>query len=158
MDVPAQQHREHQGRRVNREAHGQAPLNEKQGRRQGAGFQVETALQVFVGRVDLQAVEDGHHRDREHHHGERQPQVELHEAHAVHIGLTRRGEEGDGAGLGRHDGEADGVPAGVPVGQQVAFRILAVAALPEPEEHDESQGPAQDEPVEATHEKIRPKA
>ena len=139
VDVPAQDDREDERRSVDGQSRRQSPPGQEQQAGQGAGLQVEAVFQVFVGGMHLQAVVDRDGSDREDHHPDRQAEVELHEAHSIHIGLAGGGEEGDGAGLGGHDRQQHGIPAHAAVGQKVAGDVLAAAALPDPVDHNKDQ-------------------
>ncbi len=100
---PAQDNAQHDGERVERNAYRQSALDEKNDARECACLCIETLFEIFVCGVNLGAMEQRHQRKRKNDHGERQPEVELHEAHAIDIRLARRGDERDGARLRRHD-------------------------------------------------------
>ena len=68
-----------------RDPHRHAALHQKHDGGEGAGLGVEAFLEIFVSGVDAGSMEDGHGRGREDHHGDGQPEIELHEAHAVDI-------------------------------------------------------------------------
>ncbi len=135
--------------RIQGDAGRQAPLHQEQERRQLPGLAVEAVLQELVGGVDLQPVVDRHHHRRQEHHRQRQPEVELHEAHAVLVGLARRRQKRDGAGLGGHHRQADGDRGVLVVAPQVALAAgHARARPPHAVDADESQGAQQHHPVE----------
>ena len=154
-DAPAQQHREHQGRGEDGDAHGQAALDQEEAGGKQPGLQVEAGLEDLIGRGHLQPVVERDGPDGQHDGGQGQAEVELHEAHAVHVGLARRGQERDGAGLGGDDREADEPPAVVPAAADVVVAGGGAAALVEAPQHHEEQGPAEDEPVQAAHAQTR---
>ena len=108
--VPAEDDAHHDRRRIERNARRHAALNQENDRGKRAGLGIEAPFQVFVSGVNAGFVEDGHGRGGEDHHRDRQPEVKLHEAHAVDISLAGGGDEGDGARLRRHDRKTHGVP------------------------------------------------
>ena len=152
---PAEDDRQHDGRRVERDAHRQAALDQEDDAGQRARLGVEALFQILVGRVNVGAMEDRHRRGREDHHRDRQSEIELHEAHAVDVGLAGGGDEGDGARLRRHDGERHGVPRHGLAGQQILVDGVAAAALVEAVDDDEDERADQHHPVERSHEKTR---
>ena len=79
------------------------------------------------------------------------PEIELHEAHAVGVALTRGGDEGDGAGLGRHNREPHGVPGHGFAGQQVLVHGAAATSAIEAIADDEDQPAKHDHPIEGPH-------
>ena len=103
-------------------------LDQEDDAHQRARLRVEALLQILVSRVDFRAMEDRHGGGGEDHHGDGQSEIELDEAHAVDVGLPGGGDEGDGAGLGGHDGKTHGVPGHGVSGQQ----YLIVVVLPRP--------------------------
>ena len=72
---------------------------------------IEAFADEFVGSVDIPFVIERDEDPRDHHHGQRKPEVELHEAHAFQETLARCAEEGDGAGLCGHHTECHRPPA-----------------------------------------------
>jgi len=153
--IPAEEHRQNQRRRVDRQACGQAALEQEQERRQQPGLGVEPLLEVFVRGEDFQPVVDGHRHRGDADHGQRQAEIHLDEPHAVGVSLAGGGEEGDGARLGGHDGQGDRVPAHAPARQKVFLEAVCLAALVDAEAGDEGQGAAQHQPVQERHENHR---
>ena len=51
-------------------------------------------LQIFVRREDPCPIEEGHERERQDDHGDRQAEIELHEPHAIGIPLGRSCRQG----------------------------------------------------------------
>jgi hypothetical protein len=101
---PAQHRRQDDGGGVERDSGRQATLDEEEESRQLPGLEVETLLEKLVRRDHPESVIPGHHHHGQNHHGQRQAKVELHETKPIFVGLARRGQEGDGAGLRGHDG------------------------------------------------------
>ena len=148
---PAEDHREHDRRRVDRQPRREAALHQEDEARRARASCVEALLQILVRRVDVRAVKDGHRGRADDHHRDRQSEIELHEAHAVDVGLPGGGDEGDGAGLRGHDRERHGVPRHRFAGQQVAIDCVAAAAAIQPVRNDEGERRGQDNPVERPH-------
>jgi hypothetical protein len=72
-------------------------------------------------------MKDRDDRRRDHDHRQREAEVKLHETHAIGIRLPGGGDEGDGAGLRRHDGKGHGVPRHGFSSEQVAVDGVAAA-------------------------------
>ena len=149
--APTQNHRHHYGRSVERQSHAESALDEKHDARRHAGLGVEALLQKFVGRDDARAVKKRDHGRRQNHHRQRQPEVELHEAHAVDISLPSGSDKGDGAGLRRHDGKTHGPPGHGFARQKIIPDGLFPAALVQSVADDHDQGEYQDNPVQQSH-------
>jgi len=74
------------------------------------------------------------------------------------VGLTWRGQEGDGAGLRGHDRQANGVPLVLATATQVAGHVLPAARLPDAIADDGDERAKQDYPIERAHRYIRVRA
>ena len=86
---------------------------------------------------------------------EGQSEVVLDEAHSAFVGLARRGEKRDGAGLCRHDGEADRAPADRLVACEVMAKIVIVPRPPISVERDREQRADEHGIIDPAHEKKR---
>ena len=139
--VPAEHHREDDGRGVDGHARTEPPLDHEQHAGQRPRLQVEPVFQVLVGGVDVQAPVQGDRGDGEDHHRDREPEVVLHEAHAVDERLPGRRRERDGARLRGHDGERDRIPGHGPSRQEVSLEIARRPALVEAEADDQASVP-----------------
>ena len=133
---PAQDDRHHHSRRCQRHADTQPTLDQEYRTDQCPRLGVKALLQILVSRVDLGAVIDWHRDGRDENHRNREPEVELHEAHTVDVTLASGGDECDGAGLRRHDGQRHGVPRHLVVGEHEALRRLLASAAPQAIEDD----------------------
>ena len=149
--VPAEDDAHHDGRRIERQPHGRAALDQKNDSGKRARLRVEPALEILVGRIYARFVEDGDGGRAQNHHRDRQAEVELHEAHAVDVSLAGGGDERDRAGLGRHDREAHRVPRHCLAGKQIVAGGCAAAPPPEPEAGDRDYGRDHHDPVERRH-------
>ncbi len=87
----------------------------------------------------------------EDHHRDRQPEVELHESHAVDIGLAGGRNERDRARLRRHDRQADRVPGHMPAGDHERAHIVRASSPPEAVQRHVSERGAEDQPVSDPH-------
>ena len=150
-DIPPHEDGDDQRRGEDCEAAGQAPLSQEEETSQRAVLDIETLFKEFVGRIHLQPVEMWNGGDGEDHHGDRKPQIELHESHSVHVGLAGSGEKSDGTGLGGHDREGDRVPGCGPVRQDVAIDIFFPARFPDTEDDHEYESGGHHNPVDSTH-------
>src|SRR5215469_2239200 len=130
MQGPSKNGGENYRRSVDGNAGSEPPLQEKQKSSKLARLQIEPALQVLVGRIDLEALVQRNDRRREDHHGDRQSEIELHEAHSVLVTLPRGGEKGDRAGLGRHDRQANRQPSSIATPSQVRVDAADAARSP----------------------------
>ena len=101
--------------------------------------------------VDAGVVEEWHQGDGQDHHGERQREIELNEAQAVGVALTRRADHGDGTQLGRHHREASRPPGNAPLGEEVALEFVAVFRAPETVVDDPRHEGDEDRPVQPMH-------
>ena len=149
--VPAEDDRENHGGRGDDHAARQPARAEEQHARQGPCLQIEAALEVLVGGVDAGAVEERHERHAEDDHRDRQPEVELHEAHAVGVALPGRPDQRDRAQLRRHHREADGPPRQAAVREQIAFDLVRVLGAADAVPHHPHQVEADDDPIEQVH-------
>jgi hypothetical protein len=86
------------------------------------------------------------------HHRDRQSEIKLHEAHAIGVALAGGGDEGDGAGLRRHDGEAHGVPWHRFASQEIFVHGGAAAAAVQSVADDEREPREHYHPIEWPHE------
>jgi hypothetical protein len=108
---PAQHGAEHDARCVDREAGTQSALDQKEDGGEQARAFVETFADELVSRIHVPLVIERDEDPRDHHHGQRKPEVELNEAHALQEPLAGGAQEGDGAGLRGHHAERHGPPA-----------------------------------------------
>ena len=110
-------------------------------------FASKRRSRILVRRVHPRAVQERHERDAEDDHRERQPEVELHEPHAVGRALARRADHRDGGELRRHDGQSDRPPWQAAIGEEVSFDVLRAARPSKPVDHDVREPPDDDHPV-----------
>jgi hypothetical protein len=151
--VPVQECAQYDGRCIDRDAGRQSALHEEKQCGERAGAQVETLFQKFIGCEHLEPVEYRDERDREDDHGHWQTKVELHEAHAVRIRLSRSAQKGDGAGLRGHDADADAPPLRIVVALEVAIQVATATGLPCAISNNEDQRAEQHCPIKGTHAK-----
>ena len=85
---PMQHLAQHNAGRVNGETRGKAALDQEEDSRQQAGALIEALANELVRRVHVPLVVQGNEHVRDHHHSQRQTEVELHEAHAFHESLA----------------------------------------------------------------------
>jgi len=130
---------------------GEGPGEQEDDGDEGAGAGVEALFEVPVGRIDAAAVESRDGKGRDGDHGQRQAQIHLDEAHAIDVALACGGDEGDGAGLGGHDGERHGVPRHGFVGEQILVRGLAAVAAPESIEDCADECGEENQPIGGSH-------
>ena len=149
--VPAHQDREHHCGSIEDDSGGQAAGDQEQEAGQGTGPGVEALLQELVRGVDPPTIEEGDEQNAENHHHQRLGQVDLDELHAEAVGLPGGSDEGDGAGLGGHDGEADQAPGKAAVPQEIAFDTGALPALIQTDQEDQDHVKGKDRPVENCH-------
>ena len=148
---PSQNHRQHDGWRIDGEPRGDAALAEEDNTSQCARLGVEPVFQVFVRGIDAGAIKRRHHHCTDHDHGDGQAEVSLHEAHAIHVRLAGGGDERDGAGLRGHDGERHRVPRHGLAGEQVPVHRVAAAAAVQAVGDDGHQRGEQDHPIQGSH-------
>ena len=96
-------------------------------------------------------MENRHGGGADNHHSDGQPEVELHEPHAIHVRLAGGGNERDRAGLRGHNRKRHGVPRHGAAGQQVAVYGVAAAAAVEAVGDNRHQRGDQDDPIERSH-------
>ncbi|NJL24014.1 MAG: hypothetical protein HC902_01715 [Calothrix sp. SM1_5_4] len=155
--IPAQNHRQDERRSIDRQPGGEPALDQKKQRGEPAGFEVETFFEIFVGGVDLQAVEDRHRRHRQHDHRDRQPEIDLDKTHAVGERLAGGGKKSDRAGLCRHDRERDRRPAQVAIREQIALDVGRAATLDHAVDDDGRHRGDEHQPVDRAHPRLLPK-
>ena len=149
--VPTQNERKDDGGRGDDGAALHASGDEEQQAGERAGLRVEPALEVLVGRIHPRVVEEGHERDAEDDHRQRQREVELDEAETVVVALTGGPDHRDGAQLRGHHREAGRPPGNRSVGQEVAVDPVTVTRPLEPVVEDPRQDRDEDRPVDGTH-------
>ncbi len=149
--VPAQDHRENEGRRVEGDPHRQPAGHQEEEAREGPGPAVEALLEVLVGREHSGAIEEGDQGHAEDDHGEGQPEVHHEESHAVGVGLARGSDEGDGADLRGHHRQADRPPPHLAPGQEEVGHLAVAAAHVDAEGGDSDEIEGEDAPVEGRH-------
>ena len=108
----------------------------------------------MVSGVDLGAIENGNKQKAQQHHYQRLGQVNLDEFHSIVIGLPGGSDEGDGAGLGGHDGEPDGAPGKATVGQIVTLHAHVLATVKEGEGYHGTEIEDENKPVQGGHETL----
>ena len=96
-------------------------------------------------------MQERHQRHAEDDHRDRQPEVELHEAHAVGRALPRGADHGDGRELRRHDGQADRPPGEVAAGEEVALDVVGPLRAPQAVPDHVHEVHDHDEPVDPVH-------
>ena len=116
--------------------------------RQATRLAIESLLQILVRREHFGAVEKRHQGDAQDHHGERQAEVDLDEAHAIDVALPRGAHERDRARLRRHHREPDGIPGHGALREEEIFEAFVPPAGAVPDENDEREIQRDDEPVE----------
>ncbi len=155
---PAEDDRQGNRGSVERYARRQTAFDEKDAADQRARLGVEALLQVLVRGVHFGAVKNRDRGGGQDDHRERESEIELHEPHAVDVGLAGGRNESHCARLGRHDGQSHGIPGHGPSGEHVLIRCSAAPAAIESVADDERQPTEHDHPIERPHaEKIRPK-
>ena len=158
VQPPAQHGRKDDGRRINRDAGGEAALQQKQARAEQPGFGVETLAEKFVGRVNSKPAvnrqENGAYDDQR----ERQAKIILDEADSAFKTLARGGKKRDRARLGGHHRNADGAPARGLAAFEIGVEVVGVARVPRAVGGDANHGPEQDDPVEQVHANQREKS
>ena len=149
--APSQDHREHHRRRVERQPHAQAALDQKNQAGGQARLGVKALFEKLVSGNDFSFVKVRNDDRRDDDHRQREAEIKLDEAHPVHVGLAGGADKRDGAGLGGHDGKPHRPPGHALVGQQIAADGPAAPALVQTVADDEDQGQDQDNPIGCSH-------
>ncbi len=129
----------------------ESPRDQEEKRGQRARPRVEAALQILVRSIDARPVQQRDDRHAEDHHREREPQVQLDEAHAVRGALTRRADHRDRRELCRHHREAHDPPRQALVGEEVARDRVGVLRLPDAVHDYPDHVDHDDQPVDPVH-------
>ena len=96
-------------------------------------------------------MENGDHGNTENDHGDGLAEIELHETHAIHVGLSWSGKKGDAAGLCGHDRKRYGVPWNRSISEEKTLDVFFAAGLPDPKTSHEKEEEKHHHPVYATH-------
>ena len=150
-EVPVKDHRQNDRRRRDDGAGGHAPPAQKQQAGGRPRFYVEPPFEILVCGVDARSIEERHQRDRQDDHRDRQPEVELHEAHAVSVSLPCRTHERDRAELRRHHRETNGPPRQAAIGEEIPFDPVGGLRTTEAVDDDPHQVCSDDQPIEKVH-------
>ena len=145
--VDAENNGEYDGGRIDHNGVRKTSPQKKKKARQAPSLPVEALLQIFVGGKYFGAIEKRHERDAKDHYRERHAEIDLDEAHAVHVALTGRADERDGARLGRHDRKTDRVPRHRTLGEKEVFDPFIAATRPIADKDDERKVKNDNEPV-----------
>ena len=116
-----------------------------------ARLRIEPVLEELVGRVDARAVEERHERQRQDDHRDRQRKVELDEAQAVGVALSRRADHRDGAQLRRHHRDAGRPPGNRSFREEIALDLVAVLRPLQAVVDDPGREGQEDRPVDGVH-------
>ncbi len=138
--VPAEDHRQHERRRVERDPGGEPALGQEERRRERARFPVEALLQELVRRAHAQPLVDRHQRRAQDDHGDRQAEVELDEREPADVALTRRGHECHRARLRGHDRKRHERPRHAPARDEESREVARAARAHEPVDDEGGEG------------------
>src|SRR5881394_2123232 len=100
IQIPPEQCRKNNRRRVNRDPAGDAALDKKQEPAEEPGFFIEALSEIFVGGENFQPLINRDEDGANHDEREWLSEIILNEPDPAFVGLTRHREKRDRAGLG----------------------------------------------------------
>ena len=154
VEPPAEHGGEDDGRRVYRDAGGQAARHEKESSSEQTRLGIKPVSEIFVGGINIQPPvnrqEHGGNQDQRQRHSE----IILHEIQPAFVSLAGRGNECNGAGLCGRDRNADGEPADLLVAAQIVVQVPVPARMPGAISGNGQHAADQDDEIEDVHEKL----
>ena len=158
VQAPAEQRGQNDGWRINRNPGGQTALNQKQKCAEQPRLLIETLSEIFVSRVNLEALENRYENRADGDQGEGLSEIILDKTDAALVSQARHREEGDWPRLRSEHGQANCGPADTRVTLEIVAERFTTARPPQTVERDREDRRDQDDVIEPVHENTTVKA